>query len=143
MKKKTFKILAAGFTAFAAFHTGYALYILNKLKKIKGDYNTVVIQTDKKISLRGEEFSGDSQLVAFGAFELDLRGSIPTSESISISIKAMYCGVKIIVPEGWKVTGEGKTFLGGFANKCFEGKDGLPHLFIQYDIHFAGIDVSN
>jgi len=143
MKKKTLKIFAAGFTAFAAFHTGYALYTLKKLKKIRGDYNTTVIQTDKKISMKGKEFSGDSLLVAFGAFELDLRGAVLTSDSISITIKALYSGVKIIVPESWNIRTEGKTFLGGITNKCSDGKLGQPQLIIQYDISFAGVDIVN
>ncbi|HSJ67759.1 MAG TPA: hypothetical protein VK921_08795 [Anditalea sp.] len=143
MKKKTLKILAAGFTAILSLQTGFALYTLSKLKKIKGNYKTSVIQNDKKISLTGQEFSGDSLLIAFGAYELDLRGAIPTSQFISLTIKAMYSGVKIIVPEGWSVKGEGKTFLGGFTNKCKVGQEGLPHLIIQYDISFAGVEVIN
>jgi len=143
MKKKTLKLLAAGFTAFVSFQTGYALYTLSKLKKIKGDFKTTVIQTDKRISMQGKEFSGDSILVAFGATELDLRGSIPTSESISILVKAVYCGMKIIVPEGWSVKADGKTFLGSLTNRCSDGKKGLPELIIQYDISFAGVEVTN
>lgn len=143
MKKKTLKVIAAGFTSLVAFHTGYALYTLTKLKKIQGDYKTAVIQTDKKISMNGKEFSGDSLLVAFGGLELDLRGAVPTSDSISITIKALYCGVKIIVPESWNVRSEGKTFLGGITNKCKDGKVGQPQLIIQYDISFAGVDIVN
>jgi len=144
MKKKTLKILTAGFTAFVSFQTGYALYTLSRLKKIRGNYKTTVIQTDKNISMKGKEFAGDSLLIAFGSLVLDLRESIPTSKSISVTIKASYCGVKILVPKGWNVRGEGKTFLGGFTNKCrINNNPDQPLLIIQYDISFAGVEVCN
>lgn len=144
MKTKTIKFLAAGITAMVSFQAGYALYHLSKLKKIKDQFKTIVMETDKTIDFTGKEFSGDAILVACGSMNLDLSKAIPTSESISIILKASYCGVKIIVPRGWNVRGEGKTFFGGFTNKTnkYESPE-QPLLIIHYDINFAGVDVCN
>jgi len=142
MKNKTLKFLAAGLTAVVTLQAVYAIYQLKKIKKIKDQFKTNVIQADQIISFKGKEFSGDAILVAFGSLEYDLRDSIPTNQAISIILQAAYCGVKIIVPEGWNVKGEGKTFLGGFTNKCRKNNNpDKPLLIIHYDIRFAGVEV--
>jgi len=142
MKNKTLKFFAAGVTALVSVQAGYALYHMNKLKKLKDQFKTTVLQTDKTIDFTGMEFSGDAILVAFGSLKLDLSGAIPTSQAITITLKASYCGVKIIVPQGWSVRGEGKTFLGGFTNKCSQNQNpDQPLLIIHYDISFAGVEV--
>jgi len=142
MKNKTLKLIAAGFTALVSVQAGFAIYQLKKIKKLKGQFKTHVIQSDKKIILKDKEFSGDAILVAFGSLDLDLRGAVPTNKAMSIILKASYCGVKIIVPQGWNVRGEGKTFLGGFTNKCSHNDNpDQPLLIIHYDISFAGVEV--
>jgi len=142
MKNKTFKLIATGFSALVSFQIGFAIYQLKKIQKIKTQFKTQVIQRDKVIFMKGKEFSGDAILVAFGSLKLDLRGTVPTNSAMSIILKSAYSGTKIIVPQGWRVRGEGKTFIGGFTNKChLNNNPDQPLLIIHYDISFAGVEV--
>jgi hypothetical protein len=145
MNKKFWKkAVITGIISWVALNLFLAFRLLRKLKKLKEQYNIHIIQTDQKITFAGQEFSGDSILVAFGALELNLKEAIPASKSMNLDLYANYCGVKIIVPQNWNVKAEGSRFLGGFTDTTRKNKDtGLPTLSIKYNISFAGVDVVN
>lgn len=138
------KALITGIISWIALNLFFVFRLLGKLKKLKEQYSTHIIQSDRKISFAGKEFSGDSILVAFGALELNLKEARPASNTMNLEINANYCGVRIMVPPGWNVEAKGHSYLGGFSNSTRKNTEASsPTLIIQYSISFAGVDVVN
>lgn len=64
-----------------------------------------------------DPFYGGKVLAMFSGTALDLRKVTPSPTGVTIDLAAMFAGVALVLPEGWRVRSELKTILGGFADE--------------------------
>jgi len=123
---------------------GYAAYKLNdKYKHLKETYNRVVSFSNERKEYI--DFEGDSVAVVFGGLEIDLTKATIVGMEQTLKIYGEFCDIEIQVPEAWNVKVEGSGEKAGEdINVTFDPEDTTsPLLIIQYEVKYAGIEVSN
>jgi hypothetical protein len=98
-----------------------------------------------KIKDRSEHFTHADVSAVFGGATLDLREAHIDREA-SVEALAMFGGVDVLVPKGWRVALGGTPILGGCEDKT-EGNGSLPEDAPTLNVHataiFGGVDVKN
>lgn len=83
---------------------------------------------------------GDATAI-FGGVELDLSNAVPKG-NVTFNCNAIFGGIDIIPPKGYKIETTGVSLLGGCDNKIKDtGIDGLPIFTIKYFTFCGGIDI--
>ncbi|HET9249803.1 MAG TPA: LiaF domain-containing protein [Actinomycetota bacterium] len=107
--------------------------------------NRVVMFGGTKIKERSEHFSHADVSAIFGGATLDLREAHIDREA-SVDALALFGGVDVVVPEGWRVALGGTPIFGGCEDKT-EGNaeldDGAPLLRVHATAVFGGVGVKN
>jgi predicted membrane protein len=103
------------------------------------------ILSGSKHSLVSSDFKGGSCMVLFGGMEVDLSEVQTQQKEIVISVTALFGGIDIAVPRGWKVITRGTPILGGFDDDRKEVKsdENAPILEIRYFVMFGGASIVN
>ena len=98
-----------------------------------------------KIKDRSEHFTHADVSAVFGGATLDLREAHVDHEA-SVDALALFGGVDVLVPKGWRVALAGTPILGGCEDKT-EGDGELPADAPVLNVHataiFGGVDVKN
>ena len=98
-----------------------------------------------KIKDRSEHFTHADVSAVFGGATLDLRQAHVDHEA-SVDALALFGGVDVLVPKGWRVALVGTPILGGCEDKT-EGDGELPADAPVLNVHataiFGGVDVKN
>jgi len=98
-----------------------------------------------KIKDRSEHFTHADVSAVFGGATLDLRRAHVDHEA-SVDALALFGGVDVLVPKGWRVALAGTPILGGCEDKT-EGDGELPADAPVLNVHataiFGGVDVKN
>jgi predicted membrane protein len=98
-----------------------------------------------KIKDRSEHFDHTEVSAVFGGATLDLRQA-HVDRDASVDALALFGGVDVVVPEGWRVAIEGTPIFGGFEDKT-RGVPELPADAPVLNVHataiFGGVDVKN
>jgi Cell wall-active antibiotics response 4TMS YvqF len=107
--------------------------------------NAVVMFGATKIKDRSEHFTHADVSAIFGGATLDLREAHIDGEA-SVEALAMFGGVDVVVPEGWRVALDGTPIFGGCEDKT--GGDGhvtadAPVLRVHATAIMGGVDVKN
>jgi predicted membrane protein len=91
-----------------------------------------------------QSFRGGSLTAVFGGVTLDLRSALPAPEGAVISATAVFGGVEIIVPHGWRVAVKATPIFGGVDDKTVHeaalGPD-APTITIDGLVLFGGIEI--
>ena len=107
--------------------------------------NRVVMFGGTKIKDRSEHFAHADVSAIFGGATLDLREAHIDREA-SVDALALFGGVDVVVPEGWRVALGGTPIFGGCEDKT-EGDGELPADSPLLKVHataiFGGVDVKN
>jgi hypothetical protein len=107
--------------------------------------NRVVMFGGTKIKDRSEHFAHADVSAIFGGATLDLREAHIDHEA-SVEALALFGGVDVVVPEGWRVALGGTPIFGGCEDKT-EGDGELPADSPLLKVHataiFGGVDVKN
>jgi hypothetical protein len=107
--------------------------------------HSVVLLGGSKIRDRSEHFTHADVSSIFGGTTLDLRDAHVDGEA-DVDALALFGGVDVLVPEGWRVDLGGMPILGGFQDKT-EGDGELPPDAPTLHVHataiFGGVDVKN
>jgi len=86
---------------------------------------------------------GGEATAIFGGIELDLSDAVP-SGNVTFTVNAIFGGIDIVPPKGFKVETTGVALLGGCDNKVNDsGIDGLPIFTIKYFTFCGGVDIVN
>ena len=105
----------------------------------------VVMFGGTKIKDRSEHFSHADVSAIFGGATLDLREAHIDQEA-SVDALALFGGVDVVVPEGWRVSLGGTPIFGGCEDKT-DGEGELPADAPLLKVHataiFGGVDVKN
>jgi serine/threonine protein kinase len=94
----------------------------------------------------GTPFRGGNIVATFGGCEVDLSETHLADPEVVIEATAMFGGVKIIVPQGWRIVTKGSQFIGGYANKTrppqSSGAEGSPpRLLVKGFALCGGVEV--
>lgn len=110
-----------------------------------GRENSVVMFGGTKIKERSEHFTHADVSAIFGGATLDLREAHVDTEA-SVEALAMFGGVDVLVPNGWRVALDGTPIFGGCEDKT-EGDGRLgsdaPVLHVHATAILGGVDVKN
>jgi predicted membrane protein len=94
-----------------------------------------------------EDFKGGEVLAVFGGYEIDLSGSKIAAPSAVLTANALFGGVKLRVPDSWRVRMDGVAIFGGYDDKtrtpsAAESAE-VRYLIIKGTTAFGGVEVSN
>ncbi len=82
----------------------------------------------------GTPFRGGNVIATFGACEVDLTGTTVNNDEASIEATAIFGGVKIVVPHGWRIVTNGSQLFGAYVNKTRppqSGSGSAPRLLVK------------
>ena len=93
----------------------------------------------------GTPFRGGNLVATLGACDVDLSETNLAGPEVAIEATAIFGGIKIIVPPGWRIVTQGSQFLGGYANKTrppqFSMPGSAPRLVVKGFALFGGVEV--
>jgi hypothetical protein len=97
-----------------------------------------------KIKERSDPFVHSDVSAIFGGATLDLREARIEHEA-SVDALALFGGVDVLVPKGWRVALDGTPILGGCEDKTKDGElpADAPMLKVHATAIFGGVDVKN
>jgi hypothetical protein len=93
----------------------------------------------------GTPFRGGNLVATFGACEVDLSETNLAGPEVIIEATAIFGGIKVVVPPGWRIVTQGSQFLGGYANKTRPPQSSMPgsapRLVVKGFALFGGVEV--
>lgn len=107
--------------------------------------NSLVMFGGTKIKDRSEHFTHADVSAIFGGATLDLREAHVDREA-TVEALAVFGGVDVLVPTGWRVSVDGTPILGGVEDKTEDGADlspDAPLLTVHGTAIFGGVDVKH
>lgn len=107
--------------------------------------NSLVMFGGTKIKDRSEHFTHADVSAIFGGATLDLREAHVDREA-TVEALAVFGGVDVLVPTGWRVSVDGTPILGGVEDKTEDGADLSPEaplLTVHGTAIFGGVDVKH
>lgn len=107
--------------------------------------NPVAVFGGSTIKDRSEHLTRAEATAFFGGATLDLREA-HIDDVATVDATAIFGGVDVLVPRGWRVSIEGVPIFGGFEDKT-EGNgslpEGAPRLDVRATAIFGGVDVAH
>lgn len=106
---------------------------------------SVALFGESKIQNRSEHLTHADVSAIFGGATLDLREA-HIDEEATVDATALFGGVDVLVPEGWRVLMRGIPIFGGFEDKTNGRNDlaaGAPTLRVNATSIFGGVTVAN
>ena len=94
---------------------------------------------------RSKHFQRTDVSAVFGGATLDLREAHIDTEA-TVNAFALFGGVQVLVPEGWRVALGGLPFMGGFTDKTTAADElppDAPLLTVNATALFGGVEVAN
>lgn len=100
-----------------------------------------------KKNIISKDFKGGEVSIVFGGAELNLSQS-DIVEKAELELRQVFGGVKLIVPEHWKIKSEITTVMGGIEDKRLVQRDVLTDspmkiLVLKGEIIFGGIEIKS
>lgn len=101
------------------------------------------IFSGSKHSFTSTDFKGGNCIVLLGGMEVDLKDVKTKQKEVVINITALFAGIDIAVPKGWKVITRGTPIFGGFDDERKEitPDTDAPVLEIRYFVMFGGVSI--
>jgi hypothetical protein len=123
-----------------------AAAILKRVLPSRGDAESdelalTAIFDGVELASRSQAFRGGSMLAWFGGVAVDLREA-KLAPDAKLTLGALFGGVDVKVPEGWRVVSTGRAIAGGVADHIPEPDDPeAPTLVIESTAVFGGVSV--
>jgi predicted membrane protein len=93
-------------------------------------------------SITTHDFRGGRITAVFGGGQIDLKDAQAESKEITLDIAAVFGGVKVIIPQNWKVNSIGTAIVGGFDNKTRSSAADVT-LIIKGTAVMGGVEIVN
>lgn len=93
-----------------------------------------------------QHFQGASLTAIFGGVELDLRGAQLAAQGARINATAVFGGIAILVPHGWRIALRATPIFGGAEDKTEHDRDlpdDAPVLHVDALAAFGGVDIKH
>lgn len=103
--------------------------------------DAVAVFSGRRVVNTAPRFRGGSATAVFGGVEVDLTGATIEGEAVLDAV-ALFGGVDVAVPHGWRVVVDGPAIFGGNDSHVpppFE--DDAPTLHVRGTAIFGGVDV--
>jgi hypothetical protein len=105
------------------------------------DLALVAIFDGVELESRSQTFRGGSMLAWFGGISVDLREA-KLEPNAKLTLGALFGGVDVKVPEGWRIVSTGRAIAGGVADQIPEPDDpDAPTLVVESTAVFGGVSV--
>jgi hypothetical protein len=98
------------------------------------------------IANASQAFRGASLTAVFGGVTLDLRQARPAADGARITATAVFGGIDILVPHGWRIATKGTPVFGGVDDKTDRSAElpaDAPVLQIDAFVVFGGVEVKH
>ena len=123
-----------------------AAAFFKRIVRSRGDADSdelalVAILDGVELESRARAFRGGSMLAWFGGIDVDLSGA-ELAEGAHLSVHALFGGIDVTTPPGWRIESGVRTFAGGIDARGAEGDPAAPVLTLDGMAVFGGIDVS-
>ncbi len=106
--------------------------------------NAFVVMGGVERKVVAESFRGGEVNAVMGGAEIDLRNAKLASNGAVVEVFAMFGGIDLIVPEGWRVIGQVTPILGGFEDGTVPPLDpNAPSLTVRGMAIMGGVDVKH
>jgi predicted membrane protein len=97
-----------------------------------------------EVVVNSKHFRGGSATAIFGGVVVDLRGADLDADGATLAVMALFGGVEILVPRGWRVEASGTPIFGGLSNKVeARPANDAPRLGIDVMAIFGGVDIKH
>lgn len=96
------------------------------------------------VASSSQRFRGASLTAVFGGVKLDLRPAKPVPGGAVVNATAVFGGIEVIVPHGWRITVAGTPILGGVEDKTDRSQslpEDAPLLHVDAFALFGGVQV--
>lgn len=104
-------------------------------------FDTAVVFSGRRLVCTSGDFRGGNATAVFGSVEIDLTGA-RIAETADIEAVALFGGVEVTVPPGWRVLMDGPAIFGGNDNKVPSTSDeSAPTLRVRATAIFGGVEV--
>lgn len=105
--------------------------------------DVVTIFSGRNVVNTAPQFRGGSVIAVFGGAEVDLTGAT-ISDQVVLDAVAVFGGIEVRVPYGWRVAMVGPAIFGGHDNKVATPTDpDAPTLRVQATAIFGGVEVTS
>jgi Cell wall-active antibiotics response 4TMS YvqF len=124
-----------------------AAILFGAMRRASGeaDQRPMAVFGGAKVQDRSAHFRHSDVTALFGGATLDLRDAHIDDEA-TVDATAIFGGVDVLVPKGWRVSVSGLPIFGGYEDKT-QGNGSLPteapHLDVRATAIFGGIDVAH
>jgi predicted membrane protein len=100
-----------------------------------------VLFSGKELHIAGNAFRGGRVAAAFGGIDLDLRLARLHPEGAVLQTVALFGGVDVKVPRGWRVRVSGPAIFGAWEDQSLPAPEGAPLLIVKATVAFGGVTV--
>lgn len=105
-------------------------------------FDTAVVFSGRRIVCTSHDFRGGNATAVFGSVEIDLTGARIT-DTADVEAVALFGGVEVKVPPGWRVLMDGPAIFGGNENKVPPSfAEDAPTLRVRATAIFGGVEVA-
>ena len=101
----------------------------------------VAILDGVELRNRAKAFTGGSMLAWFGGIDVDLSEA-ELADGARLSVNALFGGIDITAPPGWRIEADVKAFAGGIDTPDPPDDPAAPVLALDGMAVFGGIDVN-
>lgn len=106
-------------------------------------YSRVLIFSGVGTKLTSSNFKGMDVVSIFGGGDIDVMGVKTGKSEIDFELNAIFGGLKIKVPQSWRVVDEGTGILGGFDNKTTPPSKASVTVHVKGAAIFGGVEIIN
>ena len=99
-----------------------------------------------QIASTSQEFRGAALTAVFGGVTLDLRQARPVADGASVTATAIFGGIELLVPRGWRVQLSGSPVFGGIEDKTdrtVAPEPDAPVLNVDGMAVFGGVEIKH
>ena len=89
------------------------------------------------------DFRGGEATAVMGGIDIDLRNAVMDQSEAVLDVSSVMGGVKIRVPEDWKVVSRVSSIMGGFDDNTRHPEDAAHRLILKGTVVMGGLKVTN
>jgi hypothetical protein len=78
----------------------------------------------------------------YASLDIDLREATLDPDGATVTVQALFAGVRLVVPEGWRVDLRPRAFAGGITDDTDGGAVGGALLTVQATAIFGGVQIT-
>jgi predicted membrane protein len=106
--------------------------------------NVTAILSGAQHKIVGQDFQGADVTAVLAGVTMDFRSAHMVGRDATVDVFAMWGGIDLVVPEGWRVEGRVTPILGAYQDSTVVPADpNAPKLIVRGDVVMGGIEVMN